>query len=252
MRFLLILFAIYTASAQLPMIAFSGGGGGTRDGGYQGTATFRLLRRTLPNLLHAPFYGEPKIETSRTLPDGTHIDRVMPDRGNKVWRDSQGRVRIEQSLSVTRRPNIPTLVEIDDPVAGEIYILDTTTKTAHRAKVTVSPPWPSHPTAPSPSDFEDLGTQTIDGLTVHGTRTKRVEPPNATHDAPLTITTETWFSSEWQLAMRTVVDDPRAGAHTSSIVNFSRVEPDPSLFLVPPDYTVVDEPGEFTLRWGGR
>jgi hypothetical protein len=52
--------------------------------------------------------------------------------------------------------------------------------------------------------------------------------------------------------MRTVVSDPRSGASTSSIVNFSRVERDPSLFLVPPGYTVVDEAGEFTLRWGGR
>jgi hypothetical protein len=178
---LITLCACFPASAQLPMIAFSGGGGGTRDGGYQGTATFRLHRRTLPNVLHAPFYGEPKNETSRTLPDGTHINRVMPDRGTKVWPDSQGRVRIEQSLSVTHRPNIPTLVEIDDPAAGQIYILDSTTKTARRTKVPVSEardgeriaaqqqrlvvgigPLPSHPTAPSPYDFEDLGTQTID------------------------------------------------------------------------------------------
>ena len=262
-QLLLIFCALYAASAQLPMIGFSGGGGGTRDGGFQGTATFSLQRRTLPAVLHAPFYGEPKNETSRTLPDGTHINRVAPDRGIKVWRDSQGRVRIEQSFSALRRANVPTLVEIDDPAAGQIYILDSATKTAHRVKVAVMPERDLEKIAaargmvvgvgPLPARSEDLGAQIIDGVTVHGTRTTRVDQPGAAgNDAPIAVTTETWFSTELDLAIRTIINDPRSGTQTNSVVNLSRAEPDSSLFLPPVEYTVVDESGEFTLRWGGK
>ena len=222
---------------------------------FQGTATFKLQARRLQPVLHAPFSGEPERETSRTLPDGTHVNRVATDRGIKVWRDSQGRVRIEQSFLAGRRANVPTLVQIDDPVGGVIYILDAATKTAHRAKVAVMAQRDVEKIAagramvvgigPLPARPEDLGTQVIDGVTVQGTRTIRVDPPgSAGNDAPLTVTTETWFSTELDLAIRTIVSDPRAGTQTNSIVNLSRAEPDPTLFFPPVDYTVIDEPGE--------
>jgi hypothetical protein len=30
----------------------------------------------------------------------------------------------------------------------------------------------------------------------------------------------------------------------------NRSEPDPSLFQPPPDYTVIEETGDFTMKWG--
>ena len=45
--------------------------------------------------------------------------------------------------------------------------------------------------------------------------------------------------------------DPRSGDSTIQILNLSRVEPDPSLFTVPPDYSVVDEAGSFTIKVKG-
>jgi hypothetical protein len=45
-------------------------------------------------------------------------------------------------------------------------------------------------------------------------------------------------------------NDPRSGESTTKLINVNRSEPDPSLFQPPPDYTVIEETGDFTMKWG--
>jgi hypothetical protein len=98
---------------------------------------------------------------------------------------------------------------------------------------------------------ESLGTQTIDGVLTQGTRMTHVIPTGTVgNDGPITTTTDTWYSPDLQLTLLTVTTDPRSGVQTMKYANFSRAEPDPSLFLVPSGYSIVDETASFTIKWG--
>jgi hypothetical protein len=312
--FLLLLFLFtLSAFAQLPMLAFSGGGGGSRDGSFQGNATFRLPLPSPPVLVNAPYAGEQVNETSQTLADGTHITR-KGGMGQKSWRDSQGRVRIERAFLAGGVPttikNVPTLVQISDPQAGYIYIMDDVTRVAHRIAYTPGPqrqpnaamarqtaamsgrgsagaptvipggppmttvagvlgasrggstgsvqpqgranPVARDSTTMPQSTVQDLGTQMIEGVECHGTRTTIVYPPGGMqgNDGPITTTREEWRSLTLQLSVLTVNFNPASGTSTATIANLTTSEPDPALFFVPAGYTIVDETDTFTIKWG--
>ena len=215
-----------------------------------------------------------------------------------TYRDSQGRVRTEQKFGGGNLSNVPTLVQINDPVSGYVYIMDDVTRVAHRIALAptgqrpaaaMARPANSAPTtaggggggsvrmgvlggmigapaqiqanrpaaAPRPNitpqqtSTESLGTQSIDGVVAQGTRITRVIPTGAQgNDGPITITTDSWNSPDLHLTLLTVTTDPRSGVQTTRYSNFSRAEPDPALFLVPGGYSIVDETGSFTIKWG--
>jgi hypothetical protein len=98
---------------------------------------------------------------------------------------------------------------------------------------------------------EDLGTQLIEGVAAKGTRRTTTWPAGSQgNDRPITSVNEMWMSDELKVMVLNKNNDPRSGEHTMKLVNLSRAEPDPSLFQAPPDYTVVEEKGEFTMKWG--
>jgi hypothetical protein len=88
---------------------------------------------------------------------------------------------------------------------------------------------------------EDLGTQTMEGLMVQGRRITVTYPAGSMgNDRDITNVSEMWTSQELHLMMLQVHSDPRSGETTTKIENLSRTQPDPDLFLPPPDYKVVD------------
>jgi hypothetical protein len=95
-----------------------------------------------------------------------------------------------------------------------------------------------------PLKTESLGTQTIEGVTAEGRRTTTTYAVGKMgNDREIVTSFETWQSPE--LGMMTVLtknSDPRTGERTMRIANLSRTEPDPSLFVVPPDYTIEEAP----------
>jgi hypothetical protein len=93
---------------------------------------------------------------------------------------------------------------------------------------------------------ESLGSKTISGLVADGTRTTRVIPAGAQgNDQPLTITHESWVSSDMKIELERVDSDPRVGTTTVQVTNVSRNEPPATLFAAPAGYTVVDRyPGQ--------
>ena len=97
---------------------------------------------------------------------------------------------------------------------------------------------------------EDLGTQIIEGIPAEGIRHTTTWPVGAIgNDRPVTNTNETWKSPDLKEIILNKSDDPRSGESTDKLVNIDRSEPAPSLFEVPPGYTVKDEPGEFTINF---
>jgi hypothetical protein len=82
---------------------------------------------------------------------------------------------------------------------------------------------------------------TIDGLAVEGHKTSETIPAGQIgNEQPITITSEEWRSPDLKVLVLTKHNDPRSGESTYRLANVLRGEPDPSLFMVPPDYTVKD------------
>ena len=102
---------------------------------------------------------------------------------------------------------------------------------------------------PANTTAEDLGSQTMQGVTVTGTRTKRTIPKGQIgNDAPISIVTEVWSSSELKTVVYSKRTDPRMAEQTFQLTNISRSEPDPSLFTVPSGFTVTDGPQPIQYR----
>jgi hypothetical protein len=55
------------------------------------------------------------------------------------------------------------------------------------------------------------------------------------------VVSENWVSPELKITVLSTVNDPRSGESTRKLVNIDRSDPDPSLFIPPADYTVVEE-----------
>ncbi len=86
---------------------------------------------------------------------------------------------------------------------------------------------------------EDLGQQTIEGVSARGTRTTTTIPAGAIGNLQeIRIVSEQWFSDDLQVLVLTKHSDPRSGETVYRLRNIVRAEPDPSLFTVPSDYTV--------------
>jgi hypothetical protein len=99
---------------------------------------------------------------------------------------------------------------------------------------------------------DSVGTQLINGVQAEGHRTIETIPAEAEgNDRPITVVSETWFSPELKLTVLNKRSDPRSGDTIVQMLNLSRAEPDPSLFTVPADYSMVDESGPFTIKFGG-
>jgi hypothetical protein len=287
--------ALLLPAAAIGQTMVNATGSGTGSS-FSGTATFSVQRFMMPPITGAPYSGEETSQHVQTLADGTHITRSAP--GRKIWRDSKGRTRTERPLfgnpMATSGPPTVTVVEIEDPVAGYRYVLDTQNKVAHRMAINtpgaapgrsmtlsaeIPPPPPgarvSTATATTATGFamvggggggragtpmarpdmknESLGTKMIEGVLVEGTRTVMTYAIGTQgNDQPISVTTENWFSPDLKLQMQSVTNDPRSGENTFKIQNFSRNEPDLSLFLPPPDYTIVDETGTFTIHYSGQ
>jgi hypothetical protein len=87
---------------------------------------------------------------------------------------------------------------------------------------------------------EDLGTQSIEGVSVNGKRTTVTIPAGQIgNDQPINIVTETWYSPELQLTVMSKRNDPRTGETEFKMTNIQRVEPDPTLFQAPPGVEVI-------------
>jgi hypothetical protein len=134
------------------------------------------------------------------------------------FRDSDGRTRAENE-----RITGGWTVEIFDPVAGVVYVLDDAKKVAYRSRAPSTAP---NLSAPTKETFENLGTRIIGGVLAEGTRRS---------SGPLII--ETWDSVELKVNLLT----KSSNGYTSKLVNVRRIDPDPALFWPPGDYTIVDQ-----------
>jgi hypothetical protein len=88
---------------------------------------------------------------------------------------------------------------------------------------------------------EDLGTQSIEGVTATGTRhTFTIPAGQIGNERPIEIVDERWFSKELEAFVMTRHSDPRSGETLYRLTNINRTEPDHYLFEVPADYQMKE------------
>jgi hypothetical protein len=200
----------------------------------------------------APYSAVAITETRQTLADGNTISRKVQAN---VFRDSQGRTRRETTLTgvgpLAATGASRTFVRIYDPVAGTAFVLHQDTKVAEKLRV---PPGGRKHSADLQGKFnarmqaeiangslkkEDLGVQTINGISAQGTRFTKTIPAGQEGNAkPIVITNERWYSPDLQMVIKTVRNDPLFGETTYTVTNIQKQEPAAALFAVPSDYTV--------------
>jgi hypothetical protein len=206
-------------------------------------------------LLNEPFSADAVTTLVRTLPDGTHIARQTMTV--KMYRDSAGRSRSDRipGKFFAGQPAPPPTILISDPIAGYSYVLETSNKIARRSpfksaqaartalplnELTAAPAAVTNNAGPQVKT-EDLGTQTMEGLVVEGRRVTVITPAGAIgNDRDIANVSEIWSNKELRLMILQIRSDPRNGETTTKIENLNRTQPDPSLFLPPSDYKVVD------------
>lgn len=86
---------------------------------------------------------------------------------------------------------------------------------------------------------ETLGTKTIEGVQVTGTRSTSTIPEGAIgNDKALVITREVWYSRELGLIVQSIQNDPRFGQTTYTLKELQQGPPDEALFQIPADYKI--------------
>jgi hypothetical protein len=200
----------------------------------------------------APFSAVAVSEFAQSLPDGNNITRKTQ---TTLYRDSQGRFRKEVNFSAVgllAGPGQPrSFVVIQDPVAKVGYSLEPEQKIARMMSFAGRVPHPDGKSmdrmnnrlqkelADGSLKQEDLGTQTINGVTATGTRYTRTIPAGQIgNEKPIVVVSEHWYSNDLQIVVKSSRIDPRFGTTTYTVSNIQRTEPAASLFTVPADYTV--------------
>ena len=202
-------------------------------------AEMRFGDKWTPN---APFSAEIVVENTRRLFDGSTVTKQTK---GVVYRDRQGRTRREQPIdniggfSVVGDDGASLkLVFINDFPGKTHYFLDLSRKIARKHPLPENRPFLPE-VEPKNGKTESLGTKTIEGVSVEGTRTTFEIPAGQIgNDKPIQVFTEKWFSPELQVVVYSRHVDPIAGEHIFRLVNIKKGEPSADLFTVPAGFKI--------------
>ncbi len=105
------------------------------------------------------------------------------------------------------------------------------------------------PTPPAPQEErdarasrEDLPAGVIGGVRVQGSRLTSVIPAGAVgNDHELKVVSERWYSDDLKALVKSSASDPRFGALKYELTNISQTPPDPSLFQLPADFSLLND-----------
>ncbi len=189
----------------------------------------------------APLSAETVEERTTELPGGTSKTDVLI---TKVFRDADGRMRIEMNIDRPNGESAPMIQILDRP-DGFMAILVPEQRMAARfefpksgdAGFSVS--FLGNPLIRVPgkksTKTENLGKRTMDGIEYEGERTT-----TTSDEQPSVIgVEERWEARELGLFGLLKSSGPDEQS-TAKLRNVDRRAPDPSLFKIPPDYLVRD------------
>ncbi len=198
----------------------------------------------------APFSGTVEVLSKQLLPDGTTYTRRTV---NHIARNSAGVIHNERRMLEPPgfQGEAPVLHwHIFDPQTRVSTFLTPATLIAREAVLPTPPPAPENTTPDSAVAIahtqnltvKDLGTETIAGLVLHGTRKQTTIPATFSGTGKdVTITDDYWYSEDLKVYLVLKHNDPRTGEQVVGILDVDRKEPDAAMFRIPPEYKVVDE-----------
>jgi hypothetical protein len=208
--------------------------GASSEGDQTGVAGPVGMVRPVPG---APFSARQVEEREQVLADGTEAKRLLMCQ---VYRDSAGRVRMEWRAEEGGGRS-SEIVYLFDPVADLTTILLPEQKIADRAAVPRSSSgefqmglpaaWRAGALPEGKWQEQALGARVVEGIEGQGTRWVQAEEPT------LMASLEKWPSEALGLTLEQRFVGPN-WSHTVRLQILNRDEPDPALFVVPPDYTV--------------
>ena len=219
----------------------------------------------------APYSATAITESTQVLGDG---NRIVNKTSSFVARDSQGRTRRETVLNRIGPLQVdsPKLVFINDPTSHTQHIVtpggDATKVVRNEATWSVGPDIINLRSgregalkermivrAQGTSErrkesegaeqvkHEDLGTQTIEGVSAEGKReTVTIPAGQIGNDRAIDIVSETWYSPELHTMVLRKHSDPRVGETVFRLTEIKRSEPDASLFQPPAGTRIKAEP----------
>jgi hypothetical protein len=219
----------------------------------------------------APYTATATTESTQVLGDG---NRIVNKTTGLVARDSQGRTRRETDLHRIGPLQVdsPKMVFINDPTAHTQYIfhpggeatkvvrseatwgdgpqiidLHGTGQPGIKTKMMVRTIGGPEKTADQETSkqvkHEDLGTQTIEGVSAEGKReTVTIPAGQIGNERPIEIISETWYSPELHTVVLRKHSDPRMGETVFRLTEIKRTEPDATLFQLPAGAKVSVEP----------
>jgi hypothetical protein len=223
----------------------------------------------------APYTATASTEITQVLGDG---NRIVNKTTASLARDNQGRTRREETVGMVGpwQVNGPKLVFISDPASQTNYVLDPDKQTVSVIKNlgtgSMPPPLPPQPgmnvsimtqsggnvtysrkgpggEQPEDAKTESLGVQTMEGVSVEGKRVTRTIPAGQIGNVQsIESVSEVWFSPDLQVVVMSKHSDPRFGETTYQLRGIQRVEPDRSLFEIPPGYSVQNMPAPMGFR----
>ena len=214
-----------------------------------------------------PYTATEVTETTQTLSDG---NKIVNKTSGTVARDSQGRVRREMSVGRigSAGGNNHKMLFISDPTAHhqevteagsstdtstvittdgdpQIITLNRAGSTMVNKKVIVRTD--SNGAESNVSDkkqikHEDLGTQTVAGVSAQGKRdTVTIPAGEIGNEKPIEVVSETWYSTDLHATVMRKHSDPRVGETVFQLTDIKRAEPDPSLFQMPDGVKVMQD-----------
>jgi hypothetical protein len=193
-----------------------------------------------------PFSAKSKTEWTRTLGDGSTVEQHLTAN---LARDAQGRVYRERRNfmpGLSDEETRLTHVMIYDPVAKSETDC---TMALHKCVVSdyiARTHFREIPAGPFDEgrrylSRQDLGSKTIDGLEVTGTReTVTINPGVVGNAAPLSSTREFWYSAELETNLAVTRQLPVEGLQVVQLSDLNTNEPAAELFQPPAGFAIED------------
>ncbi len=232
-----LILAVLAQPSQLSQGPAHAPDGGTRQ---------ILTSIVVPPLPNAPFTANVDTEWTQYLDDGS--TRVIKNH-RLIARDRLGRIFQERRTfgpDGSPMQSQLTSTELSEPSTHTIAYCNARAHVCELRLYSAMTSTPLQLAGPSPNGSsslvrENLGTRTLNGLDLVGTReTQTINSAAAGSDRPLVIVKEFWYSQLLGLNVLTKRIDPRSGTELFTVTDIRQSEPDSGLFTMPADARIVD------------
>ena len=199
----------------------------------------------IPLIPGQPFHARIAVQVTRQLPDGTMVAQkyytlAARDETGRTYREARDIVPAD---SDKEPPLIRSIVY--NPKTNLVTSCYPERRTCQNVNLQSSTNPPDEPVGPSSDGKsvltrESLGTKTMDGLDVQGTRETTTYRPGAFgNDKPVVVTKEIWYSPLLQFNLSTTRIDPRNGTQKLEVADLKLGEPGAEWFAMPDGYRLM-------------